>query len=144
MWGLSGNCCRLLSEFTRSQTTDLCFALRARPAAMTEAVRVTLVGAHCPQAQSRPSTTYCDAFQANHSPCAPAEACQRLISFDFFCRRETTNYVQTRCIVKGKVQKNRLFWQFSGGFWFSEESQFCKNSTRKPLNLITDFYKHPL
>ena len=50
--------------------------------------------------------------------------------------RTIINSVQTRCIVKGEAQKSPLFWQFSGGFWFSEERLFCKNSTRNPLNLI--------
>ena len=46
------------------------------------------------------------------------------------------NSVQTRCIVKGEAQKNPLFWWFSGGFWFSQDRLFFRNSTRKPLNLI--------
>ena len=46
------------------------------------------------------------------------------------------NSVQTRCIVKGEAQKNPLLGQFSGGFRFSEERLLCKNSTRKPLNLV--------
>ena len=46
------------------------------------------------------------------------------------------NSVQTRCIVKGEAQKSPLFWRFSGGFWFSQDRVFSKNSTRKPLNLI--------
>ena len=45
--------------------------------------------------------------------------------------------IQTRCIVKGEAQKNPLFWRFSGGFWFSQERLFSRNSKRKPLNLIT-------
>ena len=44
--------------------------------------------------------------------------------------------MQTRCIVKGEAQKSPLFWQFSGGFWFSQDRLFSRNSTRKPLNLI--------
>ena len=44
--------------------------------------------------------------------------------------------MQTRCTVKGEAQKSPLYWQFSGGFWFSEERLFSKNSRRKPLNLI--------
>ena len=39
-------------------------------------------------------------------------------------------------IVKGEAQKSPLFWRFSGGFWFSQERLFSRNSTRKPLNLI--------
>ena len=46
------------------------------------------------------------------------------------------NSVQTRCIVKGEAQKSPLFWRFSGGFWFSQDRLFSRNSTRKPLNLI--------
>ena len=46
------------------------------------------------------------------------------------------NSVQTRCIVKGEAQKNPLFWRFSGGFRFSQDRLFSRNSTRKPLNLI--------
>ena len=44
--------------------------------------------------------------------------------------------MQTRCIVKGEAQKSPLFWRFSGAFWFSQDRLFCRNSTRKPLNLI--------
>ena len=44
--------------------------------------------------------------------------------------------MQTRCIVKGEAQKSPLFWRFSGGFWFSQDRLFSRNSTRKPLNLI--------
>ena len=40
------------------------------------------------------------------------------------------------CIVKGEAQKSPLFWQFFGGFWFSQERLFSRNSTRKPFNLI--------
>ena len=43
--------------------------------------------------------------------------------------------VQTRSIVKGEAQKSPLFWRFSGGFWFSQDRLFSRNSTRKPLNL---------
>ena len=46
------------------------------------------------------------------------------------------NSVQTRCIVKGEAQKSTLFWRFSGGFCFSQDRLFSRNSTRKPLNLI--------
>ena len=46
------------------------------------------------------------------------------------------NSVQTRCIVKGEAQKSPLFWRFSGGFCFSQDRLFSRNSTRKPLNLI--------
>ena len=46
------------------------------------------------------------------------------------------NSVQTRCIVKGEAQKSLLFWRFSGGFWFSQDRLFSRNSTGKPLNLI--------
>ena len=46
------------------------------------------------------------------------------------------NSKQTTCIVKGEAQKSPLFWRFSGGFWFSQDRLFSKNSTRKPLNLI--------
>ena len=46
------------------------------------------------------------------------------------------NSVQTRCIVKGEAQKSPLFWRFSGGFWFSEDRLFSRNSPRKPLNLV--------
>ena len=45
------------------------------------------------------------------------------------------NNVQTRCIVKGEAQKSPFFWRFFGGFWFSQERLFSRNSTRKPLNL---------
>ena len=57
-------------------------------------------------------------------------------------RQKTFNSVQTRCIVKGEAQKSPLFWRFSGGFWFSQDRLFSRNSTRKPLNLykIPDFY----
>ena len=63
----------------------------------------------------------------------------QLITFVFLFSSSSLshfNSVQTRCIVKGEAQKSPLFWRFSGGFWFSEERLFCKNSTRKPLNLI--------
>ena len=46
------------------------------------------------------------------------------------------NNVQTRCIVKDEAQKSQLFWRFSGGFCFSQERLFSRNSTRKLLNLI--------
>ena len=46
------------------------------------------------------------------------------------------NSVQTRCIVKGEAQKSPFFWRFSGGFCFSQDRLFSRNSTRKPLNLI--------
>ena len=46
------------------------------------------------------------------------------------------NSVQTKCIVKGEAQKSPLFWRFSGGFWFSQDRLFSRNSTRKPLKLI--------
>ena len=46
------------------------------------------------------------------------------------------NSVQTRCIVKGEAQKSPLFWRFSGGFCFSQDRLFSRNSTREPLNLI--------
>ena len=49
---------------------------------------------------------------------------------------EMFNSVQTRCIVKGEAQKSPLFWRFSGGFWFSQDRLFSRNSTRNPLNLI--------
>ena len=54
--------------------------------------------------------------------------------------------VQTRCIVKGEAQKSPLFWRFSGGFRFSQDRLFFRNSTRNPSNLIKSliFYKHPL
>ena len=56
------------------------------------------------------------------------------------------NSVQNRCIVKGEAQKSPLFWWFSGGFWFSQDRLFSRNSTRKPLNLIKDprFLQTPL
>ena len=50
--------------------------------------------------------------------------------------KASINSVQTRCIVKGEAQKSPLFWRFSGGFWFSQDRLFSRNSTRKPLNLI--------
>ena len=50
------------------------------------------------------------------------------------------NSAQTRCIVKGEAQKSPLFWQFSGGFWFSQDRLFSRNSTRKPLNLINPWF----
>ena len=37
---------------------------------------------------------------------------------------------------KGEAQKSPIFWRFSGGFWFSQDRLFSRNSTRKPLNLI--------
>ena len=37
---------------------------------------------------------------------------------------------------KGEAQRSPLFWRFSGGFWFSQDRLLCRNSTRKPLNLI--------
>ena len=37
---------------------------------------------------------------------------------------------------KGEAQKSPLFWRFCGGFWFSQDRLFSRNSTRKPLNLI--------
>ena len=43
---------------------------------------------------------------------------------------------KARCIVKGEAQKSPLFWRFSGGFWFSQDRLFSRNSTRKALNLI--------
>ena len=46
------------------------------------------------------------------------------------------NNVQTRCIVEGEAQNHPLFWRFSGGFCFSQDRLFSRNSTRKPLNLI--------
>ena len=51
-------------------------------------------------------------------------------------RGDEINSVQTRCIVKGEAQKSPLFWRFSGGFCFSQDRLFSRNSTRKPLNLI--------
>ena len=50
--------------------------------------------------------------------------------------KDVVNSVQTRCIVKGEAQKSPLFWRFSGGFWFSQDRLFSRNSTRKALNLI--------
>ena len=50
--------------------------------------------------------------------------------------RTIINSVKTRCIVKGEAQKSPLFWRFSGGFLFSQDRLFSRNSTRKPLNLI--------
>ena len=47
-----------------------------------------------------------------------------------------SNNVQTRCIGKCEAQKSPLFWQFSGGLWFSQERLFSRHSTRKPLSLI--------
>ena len=44
------------------------------------------------------------------------------------------NSVQTRCIVKGEVQKSPLFWRFSGVFWRPEQCLLSKNFTRNPLN----------
>ena len=44
--------------------------------------------------------------------------------------------MQTRCIVKGEAQKSPLFWRFSGGFCFSQDRLFSRNSIRKPLNLV--------
>ena len=35
-----------------------------------------------------------------------------------------------------RLRKSPLFWRFSGGFWFSQDRLFSRNSTRKPLNLI--------
>ena len=46
------------------------------------------------------------------------------------------NSVQNRCIVKGEAQKSPLFWRFSGGFEFSQDLLFSRNSTRQPSNLI--------
>ena len=37
---------------------------------------------------------------------------------------------------KGEAQKSPLFWRFSGGFCFSQDRLFSRNSTRKSLNLI--------
>ena len=55
------------------------------------------------------------------------------------------NSVQTRCIVKGEAQKSPLFWRFSGGFWFSQDRLFSRNSTSKPFNLIKSrFLQTPL
>ena len=48
--------------------------------------------------------------------------------------------MQTWCIVKGEAQKSPLFWRFSGGFWFSQDRLFSRNSTRNPLN----FKKSPI
>ena len=53
-----------------------------------------------------------------------------------FCDQGGFNSVQTRCIVKGEAQKSPLSWRFSGGFWFSQDRLFSRNSTRKPLNSI--------
>ena len=59
---------------------------------------------------------------------------------------KTISSVQTRCIVKGEAQKSPLFWRFSGGFWFSQDRLFSRNSTRNPLNLIKNprFLQTPL
>ena len=37
---------------------------------------------------------------------------------------------------KRRGSESPLFWRFSGGFWFSQDHLFSKNSTGKPLNLI--------
>ena len=46
--------------------------------------------------------------------------------------------------VKGEAQKSPLFWRFF--WWFSQERLFCRNSTRKPLNLMKNsrFLQTPL
>ena len=46
------------------------------------------------------------------------------------------NNVQTRCIAKGEAQKSPLLWRFSGGFQFSQDRLFSRNSIRKPFKLI--------
>ena len=62
-----------------------------------------------------------------------------------FSSPERINSVQTRCIVKGEAQKSPLFWRFLGGFWFSQDRLFSRNSTRNPLNLINPrFLQTPL
>ena len=60
-------------------------------------------------------------------------SCRTLIAS---CRGKKIDSVQSRCIVKGEAQKSPLFWRFSGGFCFSQDRLFSRNSTRKPLNLI--------
>ena len=52
--------------------------------------------------------------------------------------------MQTRCIVKGEAQKNPLFWRFSGGFWFSQDRLFSRNSTRKPFIRLLNLIKSPI
>ena len=66
----------------------------------------------------------------------------KLILDKYFCEtaieffRKLIDSLQTRCIVKGEAQKSPLFWWFSGGFCFSQDRLFSRNSTREPLNLI--------
>ena len=60
----------------------------------------------------------------------------REVSVSLYPSLSRINSVQTRCIVKGEAQKSPLFWRFSGGFCFSQDRLFSRNSTRKPLNLI--------
>ena len=38
--------------------------------------------------------------------------------------------------LKARLRKVHFFWRFSGGFWFSQDRLFSRNSTRKPINLI--------
>ena len=46
---------------------------------------------------------------------------------------------------KGEAQKSLLFLRFSGGFCFSQDRLFSRNSTRKPLNLKkSPFLQTPL
>ena len=39
-------------------------------------------------------------------------------------------------LYKARLRQFHFFWRFSGGFWFSQDHLFSRNSTRKPLNLI--------
>ena len=57
----------------------------------------------------------------------------RHFEFSFACLF-VFNSVQIRCIVKANRQKSPLFWRFSGGFWFSQDSLGIPQET--PLNLI--------
>ena len=52
------------------------------------------------------------------------------------CSASLNQQCATTCIVKGEAQKSPLFWRFSGGFWFSQDRLFSRNSPSKPLNLI--------
>ena len=65
-----------------------------------------------------------------------AEKCQSNSSRGSHANIGSLNNVQIRCIVKGEAQKSPLFWRFSGGFWFSQDRLLCRNSKRKPLNLV--------
>ena len=69
-------------------------------------------------------------------PGVPQKECGKRSSIPFFFLGTLFNNVQTRCIVKAEAQKSPLFWRFSGGFDFSQDRLFSRNSTRKPLNLV--------